>query len=192
MSLKQLPLAPLRWEEVVLDLSGLAGPEELLQALTGSLDALHRRIGPTIGEARAVGCRVFLTGSTTFHGELRAELARGDVEALRCPHDEVIYFVEKVIDRSMPALDLERLAAGDDPPAFLARQLLGLRSRDDASLLREAGRRLARVTGEPWWGQLGPVQLGEDRVRELLFAAGMRALEELLRQAPAGPGKSGT
>ena len=192
LSLEQVPLAPLRWEEVVLDLSGLTGPEELLPALTGSLAALHGRLGPTIGEARAVGCRVRLNGSTRFSAELRAELAREEVEKLRFPQDEILYFVEKVIDDSVPALDLERLAEGDDPPALLARHLRDLQGGAGARLLQEARGRLARVAGEPWWGHLGPARLDDERVRERLIAAGMRALEELLRQAPSsGPGEGG-
>jgi len=160
--------------------------------MVGSLRALDRRLGPAVSEARVVGCRVRLTGTTTFHGELRAELARGEVEALRLQQDEVLYFVEKVVDDSMPALDLARLAAGDDPPALLARRLLGLRGGGETQLLREAGRALGRAASAPWWQQLGRPELDDDRVRELLFTAGMRALGELLEQAPPSePGEGG-
>jgi len=192
LELEQVPLAPLRWEEADLEVAGLAGPEELPEALVGSLRRLHEQLGPRLGQARAVGCRVRLTGSTKFHGELRAELEREDVESRGFDQDGVYYFVDKVVDRSLPALDLERIAAGEDPPALLARHLLGLREGGEAELLREARRALDRAASAAWWQQLGPPGLDERRVRELLLAAGLRALEELLRQtAPARPEEGG-
>jgi len=192
LELEQVPLAPLRWEEVELEVAGLAGPEELPEALIGRLKALHELLAPDLGRARAIGCRVRLTGSTTFRGELRAELEREAVERRGFDQDGVFYFVDKVVDRSMPALDLERIAAGEDPPALLARHLLDLRQGGEAELLREARRALDRAASAAWWQQLGAPGLDEGRVRELLLAAGMRALEELLRQTvPARPEEEG-
>jgi hypothetical protein len=192
LSLEHVPLAPLRWEEVGLDLSGLAGPEELQAAMIGGLKALHERLGPVVGEARAVGCRVRLAGSTKFSTEPRTQLDQEGAEKFAFKQDDVLYFVEKVVDDTVPALDLERIAAGEDPPALLARRLLKLRGGGETDLLREAGRALDRSASAPWWQRLGGAALDDDRVRELLFAAGMRALAELLAQAPAsGPGEGG-
>jgi len=191
LSLEQVPLAPLRWEEVCLDLAAVGEPEELFPAVIEGLSALHRTIGSALGEARAVGCRIRLTGTTPFHRELQSVLDGAGPEALRRSHDGVLYFVEKVIDRSMPALDLDRIAAGDDPPALLARRLVELRA-GGGSLLPQARRELSRVAGDPRWGYQEPVRLDDERIRQILLGAGMRALEELLRQAsPGGPGKKG-
>lgn len=192
LSLEQVPLAPLRWEAVELDLCGLSGAEELPEAMIESLRAVHQRLGPEEGEAQAVGCRVLLTGSTTFHAALRAMLDRDEIERRGFDQDGVFYFVQKIIDRSTPALDLERIAAGDDPPALLARRLLDLRGGAEAPLLRQARRDLGRVAGESWWRHLGPTDLDDERVRDLLLGAGLRALEGLLRQVPPPePGEDG-
>jgi hypothetical protein len=183
LSLEQVPLAPLRWEEVTLDVAGLHGPDRLHEAVVEAMRALHGRLGGAIGEARAVGCRVLLEGSTTFQAELRAQLERERIAGAGFDQDGVFYFVQKVVDRSEPALDLERIAATDDPPGLLARRLLRLRAGED-ELLPQARRELSRAAADSWWRQLGPIGLEDDHVRELLLAAGMRALEELLRQAP--------
>jgi len=184
LTVEQVPLAPLRWEEVELDVSELGGPDELLPALLGSLDALRQRLAGSLGDALAVGCRVRLTGSSPRHRELRAEWERAEPEALRRGHDGIVYFVQKVVDDSKPAIDLERLATGDDPPALLARRLLELSRGEAAPLLRRARRDLEAVAEEPWWRHLGLAGLDDDRTRELVFRAGLRALEELLQQAP--------
>jgi hypothetical protein len=189
---EQIPVAPLRWEELPVSVEALTTAEDLLPALEAALRELHARLAPTLTGLKAVGCRLVLTGASPVHRELRNLLRRGEPETLRRKLDEVFYFVDKIIDRSRPPLDLVRLAGEDHPPALLARRLLALErgGNEAAELIGRARRELIRVIDESYWTpHLERPELDDERVRRLLLDTGLEALEELLRQtepAPAG------
>ena len=58
------------------------------------------------------------------------------------------------------------------------------------SLIIEARREMSRIANEPRWSLFEAVEPNDERVRELLIASGMRALEQLLEQvAPIQSGE---
>ncbi len=191
VALEQVSLAPLRWERCDLDLGGFGGegpvePEdELAAALSSLLGDLHLRIKDELGATRMVGCRVRLSGRSKSHSFIRECIDSPAVRDQRCIHDGVAYFVEKIVDDAGPALDLERIAAGSDPPALLARRLLILceGAAVAAELIGKASIAIdkaeSKVLGVT--ARIGDQDRVED-VRTLLLRSGTKALEELLAQ----------
>ncbi|MEJ2483766.1 MAG: FAD-dependent oxidoreductase, partial [Gemmatimonadota bacterium] len=76
-------------------------------------------------------------------------------------------------------LDLERLAAADDPPALLARRLLALErgGAEAEGLIRQARRELQRVADEPHWERLEQVSVEDWLIR----VSGRRTYERMWR-----------
>lgn len=182
---EHLPLAPLRWEVVEVDVTGLSAAADLRERVVAALRSAHARLAPELSETRAVGCRLVLVGETSIERELAAELAREDPTRLRRAQDGVAWFVADCEARFERAVDLVALARWDDPPGWLARRLLALeRGDDDGSFLEEARGRLARVAERSQWADLPRRDLDDGAARALLVRAGRRALAELLRQRP--------
>jgi hypothetical protein len=209
---QQLALAPLRWERVdvtvdsldpALERGGEIDLEEALFALIreGLVQARERmgadeEAAGAVSPLRAVGVRVRLRGRCAGHHRLRGLLSRRE----QWPREiwgGVHYFVEKIEDHAGPALDLAGLAAGDDPPALLARRVLSLQTGDGAgrALLERAEAQLAEALSAARWQRVeAPLPKGE-ALRELLLRVAIARLEGLLEQrtqaAPSTPLASG-
>jgi hypothetical protein len=183
LSMKRIPLAPLLWEELDVELSELASIEELPGGITRAIDSLHDRHAHRLGEAKAVGVRLHWRGRSPHHRELR-RTDPGELLDLRFPRGGVLYFVHEVVDHARASLELERLARTEDPPGLLARALLSLDEGTPEAelLLRQARRELARVAETSSWNLLEPLELDDAMVRDLLLTSGTQALEELLAQ----------
>ena len=70
LQVEQLPLAPLRWEEVDVPLDGMETAEEVHGRAVAALDALHERVFEGRFRPRAVGCRLRFTGRTRHRKEV--------------------------------------------------------------------------------------------------------------------------
>ncbi|MFO8154584.1 MAG: metallophosphoesterase family protein [Pseudomonadota bacterium] len=185
---RHLPIAPLRWEAVTVDLTELADPEAVPSALTTALDRLHDELAAAGPLPRAVGCRLWFTGRTAHAAAIQAELESGDLTGYRRERDGCEYFIEAWRMAARPALDLDELADGGDPVALLAARLRILEGPD--TLERQALLAEAREELRPQWQAREFAGLDEDEPddEELLAAAreaGLRALDELLRQREA-------
>lgn len=186
---RQIPLAPLRWERQTVPIDAIAGHDDeslsdaLFATLVQAMTSVSERIEPDTGSARAVGCRLRLTGRSACHRELR-RLLRTAVVPPYCIQD-AHYFIEKLIDESAAETDLTRLASGSHPPNLLAARLLALREGDPAAaaLLARVGEALREAGQDARWTRLAPIDDTEDDIRALLLDAGGEALEELLAQA---------
>jgi len=187
LRLTHLPLAPLRWEPLAVSLDGLEQPGDVHGAIVGEIRALHERIANGMYRPRAVGCRVRLTGRTGHRRAVRQALEKeADPGTLVWARDEILYFVEDWRLEAQPALDLETLAAGTDPPSLLARQVLVLRRGPDDPerrvLVEAARRRLEAAAGRSAFAPLQPEAPDPDATAALLEQAALRALDELLAQ----------
>ena len=162
----------------------LSGKGDLKDILRDSMASLHKRLLPQLEGVKAGGCRIKLVGPRELHRDAAQRLNPLDLEDLKPRFDEILYFVEGIIDDSHLSLDLKRIAQASDPPGLLARQLLALvnQEEDARQLIREARHRLKKEAISSAWSQLEGIQLTEDRVRELLLQAGSSALKELLEQ----------
>lgn len=184
-----LPLAGLRWEQEDLDAQKIQGDnradleDSLHSQMLMAIDRIHQRIHNPLGALKAVGCRLFIQGPTPLHREIR-NLLQGMVTP-SIHKDGVHYFVEKVMDSSRLALDINLLARGDDPPGLLARRLMALENLDEtgSALIQEATLKLEETSMGAPWARLEKQPLD---VRDLLLQTGYEALEELLAQADQG------
>jgi hypothetical protein len=186
IALQHIALAPLRWEELDVDVGDLDAGTDAESRIVRAIATLHERIRLQALRPLAVGCRVRLVGRTRFGVELRRLCAPQVWAELRPRHDETAYFVDRITSSARPAIDLEALARQSDPPGLLARRLVEL-SRADGSeianaLVRGAASELRAVADQPAWQALGETNLGDTAVRERLLRVGMRALEDLLAQ----------
>ena len=186
LALEHLPLAPLRWEEVEVPLDGIESAEDAHALAVSALDALHEEVAAERFLPRAVGCRLRFTGRTAHRRAVERSLAEADPLRLLHARGDVLYFVHDWRMEAGPALDLDELARGADPPALLARKVLLLRGPaedpDRQALLAGARRRLAALAGRPNFAaqRLAPPTEGE--AAELLERAALGALSELLDQ----------
>jgi exonuclease SbcD len=195
LTLEHLPLAPLRWEteSVAIDDIGDLPADEIEDALfallIAGMEAIHRRIEPTLGVTRLVGCRLRLTGRSASHRNLREAAGNEDIAKLTRTFGSVVYFVDKIIDEAAPALELEQLAKTKDLPGLLAQRILVLQQggADSDRLVAEArsaldeSSKFAAVAADDEYGGDEAVS-PDERTRQLLVNAGIQAIEELLAQ----------
>ncbi len=186
---EHLPLAPLRWERLDVDVGKWTSPHDLEGALTRALLGLAERLGGELEETRLLGCRVHLVGRTRFAAQLREHVRATDA-SLRREVGDTVLFVERLVPAWGVDADLEALARDDTAPGLLARRLLALRgdagrADEAADLLAAARDSLRRCENERHWLDLRPGELGDDELRATLAAAAEKALEELLVQAEA-------
>jgi len=124
-----------------------------------------------------------LTGRSSFHRLIRTfseEIARYQES-----RGGIYYFVEKIIDRAGPELNLAEIARGNDPPAALARLIIDITDRKgrEAELITEARDIFGKITADSRWVRLKGEQPPDDEaIRRIMIDSGMTALEELLAQ----------
>lgn len=193
VSLEQVPLAPIRWEAEPVaideprDVAGDGIEDALVRLFDAAMQAVHDRIEPTLGETQVVGCRLRLTGRSKNHRSLLRAADNRAVRGYTRTYDDVVYFVEKIIDDAGPALDLQRLSETSDPPGLLARRVLALQNAGpEVQQLLAAGRDAIEAAGQFARNADDAGGLSEERTRELLVRAGVAALEELLVQRDEG------
>lgn len=187
VDVEQLPLAPLRYENLTLEVP----PEEDETSLEGLLPAaiqrLHESIATPVNHALAVVCRIRVVASHLSTTQLEAGLRGADPTELRLQLGGTIYLVDRVtLAGTSPGASLEDLARGDDPAGLLARKLLALREDPEGleaqALLERLTPRLAQQGRRPAFLAQGLEPLTPDATRALVERAGLRALEALLAQ----------
>lgn len=183
-SIRQVSLGPLRWEEMPVAVETFSGEREVQDILKDSMAALHKRLSPQLEGVKAVGCRIELVGPRELHRRVAQQLNPSELEDLKPRFDDILYFVEGIIDHSRLSLNLNSVAQANDPPGLLARQLLALENQDKGAegLIEEARHRLEKEAASSAWSQLEGLQFTDDQIREFLLQAGLSALEELLGQ----------
>ena len=190
IAVQHLPLAPLRWEEVEVALDGIESAEDAHSLAVSALDALHERLAAERFRPRAVGCRLRFTGRTAHRRAVERSLAADDPRRIHHTRDEVRYFVHDWRMEAGPALDLDALARGADPPALLARKVLLLRGPADdperQALLADAGRRFQSLEGRRAFVGHGLAPPTGEEAADLLERAALGALSELLEQRQRG------
>lgn len=195
MKLTRLPLAPLRWEELVIDAAEWNDPQGHLPAFL--LGRIERRLSSLAAELEAVtqvGLRLVLTGTVHRDLALQQALASLDLEALVSSR----FFVQKISDRTRPAIDLDRLAEADHPAGVLARQILLLEHpakpvpgiQDPAAarvaLIQAARHTWNTVDARNSFSPLGaPGSVGEDTLIDRLLMVARRSLTLLLARKGA-------
>jgi len=182
-----LPLAGLRFEQIDLPLAGLSGDDSLGSAVIQALRNRHEQISDELGRAKAVSCRLRLSGRTALHRRL-CGLWQQIREDLRPTFDGVDYFVEQVEDLTRPDLSLEDLARSNDPAGLLARRLLLLERCEPGEaynrLVADGRVALERGRANPVFASLPDTgePLTDEQVRDVLTQAGLSLLGQLVAQ----------
>ena len=187
LDVRQVPLAPLRWEQVPVSVEGLEHVENVPDRLLNEAERLVRQLGEQGPLPRALGLRVRLTGTSGCHAEILRWIAGGEWSSMARVVDGTAVFFNKVVDSMELPLDLAEIALGDDPAALMAQRLLMLRDDDDRSrtLLDKARAALSETAREDVWL---PVEdhrnatdpLSDEALRDLLFRSGKAALHAIL------------
>ncbi|MDF1566266.1 MAG: metallophosphoesterase [Deltaproteobacteria bacterium] len=183
--LEQVPLSPLRYEAITLALEEASArtPDALLAAIRarlpeGELDPRHTRL---------VVVRATLEGRLSDRQAVR-ELAALSVGE-RQLGGEIPGLVERVDDRTRPALDLQHLAERPTPVGHLARRILALQEGDEAAraaLLADARARCHDWLSGRW--ALPPGASLAPPLEDRLLPAAWAALEALLEHSSEGAG----
>lgn len=189
LDLKQVPLAPLRWEEVSISIEGLEHVEDVEDRFLDEAVNKVRQIKQEGPAPRALGLCARLTGTSPCHEDIRRLIAAGEWKDIRRVVDQTTVFFTKIIASMTPWLDLAEIAKGDDPAALMARRLRVLRQDADRSrdLIEQAHAALVEVAQDQRWSPVNEHRnatdpLSDEVLREILFRSGMMALNSMLSQ----------
>ncbi|MFP4208232.1 MAG: exonuclease SbcCD subunit D [Wenzhouxiangella sp.] len=179
-----LPLAPLRYDRLAVDVTGLDAPEQLSEAVLAASRAHVERLTNQVFLPDVIGLRLELTGRCRFDAIL-AEAAEALVANAR-PWQEasIQLFIDKATVATEPAVDLERLARQEDPCGLLARRILILRDQrhpGHAALIEQARPALAAAAAQKEFRPLD-VDLDDAQLSHWLLQAARCALNSLLAQ----------
>ena len=183
VSFTPVPLSPLRFETLDLDVSELADPADLGTFITDAIGTAHRRLFADTAASsgvKAVGCRLRLSGRSDLRTELAERLTQDDPRGLLLTEDDVTYFVHDVVLEVLPRIDLVAVAAGSDPLALVARKLLildGPPSPERFDLIEQGRRRLEAVAAGRHYRGLEQPELGDAVVTDYLRGAALRLID---------------
>ncbi len=189
LHMERLPLAPLRWEELVVDASGLTDPaDNLADFLIGNIERRLTALAPELERVDLVGLRLVLTGQVTEAVALQNTVRALDLDNLVSAR----FFVQKITDRTAAAVDLEHLAQADHPAGILARQILLLERPDDPTgarsdlihRAREAWTAVDQRTNFAGLPAENPVR--DEELADRLLQAARQSLTRLLDQKGGG------
>jgi exonuclease SbcD len=170
VSTEQVALDVLRWSELAIDATGMPDLDALFDRVSTAV-----RSGLAQADGRIVGLRIRVGGAGVLHRELsaRSEEVVQQLRAVALDASGGGAWLEKVELRVRPPVDIDRLAAGDDPVGLLVRELKAL-AQDQDKLNAFAGEALKELK------QKLPADLS---MEEDLRLDAPDVLNELLREA---------
>jgi DNA repair exonuclease SbcCD nuclease subunit len=146
IDIEQLPISPVRYDTVSVDLAAVETREEwraaIVSALAEHLDSLNEELRAT----ELVMCDVILEGRTSAYEAMSRSIAGEEVEDLVYEAYGTKARIRKIRNDARPAVgNLEELAAQDNPAGYLARIVCAIEEDDDSELVDELVRRLRPV-----------------------------------------------
>lgn len=188
-SLRPRAVTPLRWEEISVSVEELDSPADLRPRIAEALRTRHDACAAELEGCNLLGIRVRLVGRTPWRTQIQSMLESILAEDAHWDHDGRVLWIERFLDESRPDFDLNAIAAGQDPPAHLARALLELEPRSSAEFSDWAREQVSAVRSEletvdsdSRWQPLARHEPSDGEVAALLYRSGMEALERLLAQ----------
>lgn len=177
---RHVPLGPLRWERVAVDVEGLVDDDGAPDALHEALEAALRRAraaDPTLDRARAVGVTAVLQGRTAARRRIGRTIRGWEGRDLGFDIGGQRWVVVAFEDRTRAAVDLPGLAAQRTPAGELARVVAALEAGAalDPALEGAVARTLGRFSDLRW-------RVGGTDDRALLREAAWALLDGLLEQ----------
>ena len=187
--IRQWPLAPLQWQALDIDLTGISSAEDGRDRLLTEVRRLDRSLAAARWMPQAVGLRARFTGRTRLWAALQALLQGEDMSVIPGAESGIHFFVERLRFHCLPPRALEELGAQADPPGLLARRLLALdRPADDSErrrLIEGARRQLTERAGQRHWQALNTPAPTDEQVTDWLRESGLALLDGLLGQREA-------
>ena len=192
--LQHQPLAPLRWEHLDVDVSGVTDNVAVRDRFMERLERLSEALLRGPHGPRAVGLRVRLSGESDLPSTAFS-LGEGDEASFPLPGAaHLTAFIESVTVEVRPTLPLTDLARRTDQPGLLARRLLVLdRSADDPerqALLGKAAAVAREAMNTGSWRRLHNDRLYEapdaEQIARWLRQTAATALRSMLRQQGQG------
>ena len=187
-----LPRATLRYEPVEVDVGAAEEEGDLESAVTEAMRARLREVRETGPGPQRLVCRVVLTGRTPLHRKA-CELVDTWPGELEVPLQDSTAVIEAAIAQTRPALDLEEIAEGSDPPGVLAELLLAIENGDDGALVDDAWaaveEALQTVESSPAYTPLrdaGEVRPDRETLAEMVRRQGLLLLDELRSETDSG------
>ena len=184
---EHLPLAPLRWEVLKVDLEGIGEPFQARERLLAAVRGLDGRMASLPTAPNAVGLSVSLAGRTGFGNAALDQLSPDDRDETHTGAAGTRYFIVRTGLDTRPEIDLADLAKRRDPVGLLAARLLWLdRPEGDAErdrLVDKARQALREQSAQSVWRDLAAGGETPEPVT-WLRQAGYRALDHLLGQIP--------
>ncbi len=141
-----VPLSPVRFEHLAVDLTGTAEATDVEAAL---IRALHDALSAALrddphGQLVCLSCHLTVCGQTRLHGEV-ATIAHDLARTLDIQERGVVAAISGVADETRPPLDLDPLVGRPDSVGEIARLLAAL-DRDDLEGFSDAQRELVGRT----------------------------------------------
>ena len=184
---EHLPLAPLRWEALEVDLEGIGEPFQARERLLAAVRGLDGRMASLPTAPNAVGLSVSLAGRTGFGNAALDQLSPADRDETHTGAAGTHYFIVSTGLDTRPEIDLADLAKRRDPVGLLAARLLWLdRPEGDPErdrLVDKARQALRDQSAQSVWRDLAAGGETPEPVT-WLRQAGYRALDRLLGQIP--------
>lgn len=193
VQLEHVPLAPLRWEEITISVTGIDHAEDVADHLLSEAEAFIYRINQADYTPHAVGLVARLTGTSSCFEEIERWVATDEWKNLGRVVDGTAVFYTRIIAAMTPQLDLAEIAKGDDPAALIARRVIVLHQDDDRSsaLLELARSALVDIAQDERWSVIDKHRnavdpLSDTALRDILVRSGMTALNAMLSQKKPG------
>ena len=160
----------MRWAELAIDVAGMPDLDALFDRAAASVRAELAR-----ADGRILGLRIRAHGAGAVHRDVsaRPDVIAEQLRAVALDASGGNAWLEKVDLRVRPLVEVDRLAAGDDPVALLVREIRGL-AQDGGKLASFANDALKELR------QKLPPDLSEDDVLRL---DAPDVLSELLQEA---------
>jgi exonuclease SbcD len=184
-----VPLAPVQFADIDLDLSGLDDLEAVESAVTEAVTAAldDALATDTTGSLAAVVCSAHLFGTTRWHAELPS-LTEDLARTLAVQHNGVIATIGEMEIDTRPDVDLTSLMGRPDPVGELARLLEALdddadRTPAQEALIQRATDRLVGVhRSRVFAGVAHDAAPGTEMARIILRREAWNVLDALVRQ----------
>ncbi len=179
---KFVPLAPLQWQKITLDLSDLVLQDWENQIVQKIEEAIVKAVGKN-SSASEIGVRLQLEGRTPLFRTLRQNLSKLQElrEKISVGENLIAYFIESVIDKTRPELDLETLCQGSDMIAAFARKVKQIQESQKLSeeIVQWIEEKLSR---DPFLKQCKKAWPTIAEYREIALHEGFQWLDQLLEQ----------
>ena len=185
----QLPMAPLRWERIDVQVDETTTADDVGDRLLDAVERTGRSIRESGSMPRALGVRAQLVGASRHYDAIASQIAAGSWNSIRRVVNETLVFVNRVSNGLDLFVDIEEISRGNDPPALLARKLLALRggSHGRQELVDAARRELRSVAEHPRWAPVREMReakepLSDEALENLIEEATKASLHALLAQ----------